>query len=157
VYPVLPAQSLGTHRVFHKVIAQLKFRISRNRVSFLHSVSAYWQALLSALEGNATDCATSLPPPVIRAVIGGLDVIERDSGPLESLRSNIKYLKGQLRALGHEVKSDAPITPLRVPADMDMRAAFAKFEDLGIFVNSIEYPALPITKQEFRISLLATH
>ena len=26
---------------------------SRNRVSFLHSVSAYWQALLSALEGNA--------------------------------------------------------------------------------------------------------
>ena len=26
---------------------------SRNRVSFLHSVRAYWQALLSALEGNA--------------------------------------------------------------------------------------------------------
>ena len=33
---------------------------SRNRVSFLHSVSAYWQALLSALEGNATDCAASI-------------------------------------------------------------------------------------------------
>ena len=28
---------------------------SRNRVSFLQSVSAYWQALLSALEGNTTD------------------------------------------------------------------------------------------------------
>lgn len=101
--------------------------------------------------------STSLPPPVIGAVLGGLDVIEHDSGPLESLRSNIKYLKGQLRALGHEVRSDAPIIPLRVPADMDMRAASAKFEDLGIFVNSIEYPAVPITKQEFRISLMATH
>ncbi len=33
---------------------------SRNRVSFLHSVSEYWQALLSALEGNATDCAVSI-------------------------------------------------------------------------------------------------
>src|SRR5260370_10901530 len=33
---------------------------SRNRVSFLQSVSAYWQALLSALEGNATDCAASI-------------------------------------------------------------------------------------------------
>src|SRR5271157_6091422 len=33
---------------------------SRNCVSFLQSVSAYWQALLSALEGNATDCAASI-------------------------------------------------------------------------------------------------
>jgi hypothetical protein len=33
---------------------------SRNRVSFLHVVSAYWQALLSTLEGNATDCAASI-------------------------------------------------------------------------------------------------
>jgi hypothetical protein len=29
---------------------------SRNRESFFQSVSGYWQALLSALEGNATDC-----------------------------------------------------------------------------------------------------
>src|SRR5450755_2606340 len=33
---------------------------SRNRGSFLQSVSAYWQAWLSALEGNATDCAASI-------------------------------------------------------------------------------------------------
>jgi hypothetical protein len=33
---------------------------SRNRVSFLQSVSAYWQALLSALEGKATDFAASI-------------------------------------------------------------------------------------------------
>ena len=35
-------------------------RVVRNRVSFFQSVSAYWQALLSALEGNATDCAASI-------------------------------------------------------------------------------------------------
>ena len=33
---------------------------SKKRVSFFQSVSAYWQALLSALEGNATDCAASI-------------------------------------------------------------------------------------------------
>src|SRR6266496_2133432 len=33
---------------------------STNLVSFLHSVSAYWQALLSALEGKAMDCAISI-------------------------------------------------------------------------------------------------
>jgi hypothetical protein len=33
---------------------------SKKRVSFLHSASAYWQALLNALEGKAADCAASI-------------------------------------------------------------------------------------------------
>jgi hypothetical protein len=33
---------------------------SKKRVSFFQSVSAYWQALLSELEGNARDCAVSI-------------------------------------------------------------------------------------------------
>jgi len=33
---------------------------SKKRVSFFRSASAYWQALLSALEGKAADCAASI-------------------------------------------------------------------------------------------------
>ena len=33
---------------------------SKKQVSFFHSASAYWQALLSALEGNAADRAASI-------------------------------------------------------------------------------------------------
>ena len=44
----------------HRLLLSSSSGYSRNRVSFLHSVSAYWQALLSALEGNATDCAASI-------------------------------------------------------------------------------------------------
>src|SRR5437773_9224508 len=33
---------------------------SKKRVSFFHSVNAYLQAFLSALEGNAIDCAASI-------------------------------------------------------------------------------------------------
>jgi hypothetical protein len=33
---------------------------SKKRVSFFHSPSAYWQALLSALKGKAADCAASI-------------------------------------------------------------------------------------------------
>ncbi len=33
---------------------------SKKRVSFFPSASAYWQALLSALEGKAADCAASI-------------------------------------------------------------------------------------------------
>ena len=59
---------------------------SRNRASFLHSVScaravvtwidtsvrAYWQALLSALEGNATDCAASSIVLLTAAVVASM-------------------------------------------------------------------------------------
>ncbi len=40
VYPILPTQSHGTHRILRKVVAQLKLRYSKNRVSFLQRVSA---------------------------------------------------------------------------------------------------------------------
>jgi hypothetical protein len=33
---------------------------SKKRVSLFQSMSAYWQALPSALEGNATDCAAAI-------------------------------------------------------------------------------------------------
>jgi len=34
---------------------------SKKRVSFFHSVSAYWQALLIALEGNTHDSVQTVP------------------------------------------------------------------------------------------------
>src|SRR4029077_1476937 len=37
---------------------------SKKRVSFFHSASAYWQALLSALEGNAIDSAVLMLPQI---------------------------------------------------------------------------------------------
>jgi glycine C-acetyltransferase len=102
--------------------------------------------------------STSLPPPVVGAILGGLDVLERDRSPLDSLRANVRYLRGRLRDLGHEVSGDeTPIIPLRVPPEMDMRVASKKFEERGIFINSIEFPAVPISKQQFRISVMATH
>src|ERR1700730_12357659 len=51
--PVLPTQSHGTHGILRKVMLSSSSGYSRNRVGFLQRVSAYWQALLSALEGNA--------------------------------------------------------------------------------------------------------
>jgi len=46
---------------------------------------------------------------------------------------------------------------LRVPVGMDIRKAGYKFHEMGIFMNSIEYPAVPVSQQRFRISLMATH
>ena len=43
-----------------KLVLSSNSGYSKKRVSFFHSASAYWQALLNALEGNATGCAASI-------------------------------------------------------------------------------------------------
>ena len=40
---------------------------------------------------------------------------------------------------------------------MDMRKASCFFHQKNIFINPIEYPAVPVELQRFRISLMSTH
>ena len=38
-----------------------------------------------------------------------------------------------------------------------MRKAAGLFAEREIFLNAIEYPAVPVSQQRFRISIMATH
>jgi len=40
---------------------------------------------------------------------------------------------------------------------MDVPKAASKFQELGIFVNYVPYPAVPENEQRFRVSLMANH
>ena len=40
---------------------------------------------------------------------------------------------------------------------MSIRQAAQRFHESGIFVNSVEYPAVPLNEQRFRVSIMATH
>ena len=40
---------------------------------------------------------------------------------------------------------------------MDIRKAAYLFHLKNIFINPVEYPAVPANKQRFRISIMATH
>lgn len=101
--------------------------------------------------------SASLPPPVIGAVLAGLDVIENEPELIQSLHENVKYAASGLQNLGFDVTPQAAIIALRVPPQMNIRKAARHFHEAGIFVNSIEYPAVPVDQQRFRISLMATH
>jgi glycine C-acetyltransferase len=69
----------------------------------------------------------------------------------------VQYAANGLRAVGFDVRPDAAIIPVLVPIGMNIRAAAYEFHKRGIFLNSIEYPAVPISQQRFRISIMATH
>ena len=83
--------------------------------------------------------------------------MEREPERFRQLWDNVAYANEGLRDLGFSLKSESPIFPLIVPVGMDLREAAHRFHEAGIFVNSIEYPAVPISQQRFRVSLMATH
>lgn len=101
--------------------------------------------------------SASLPPTVIATVLAGLDVVDREPERLEELHDNVRYAAEGLRKLGLNVHPQAAIVAVRVPETMNIREAAYRFHDAGIFVNSIEYPAVPVNQQRFRISIMATH
>jgi glycine C-acetyltransferase len=101
--------------------------------------------------------SASLPPVSIASVLACLDVIENAPELLNKLWDNINYTASSLKEIGIDVEPQSAIIPLRVPVGMDLRKAAVKFHDKGIFINSIEYPAVPISQQRFRISIMAAH
>jgi len=101
--------------------------------------------------------SASLPPTAIATVLAGMEILDREPELLERLRRNIAYAAGGLRNLGFDIAPASAILPLRVPSWMNIRRAARKFHERGIFVNSVEYPAVPLSQQRFRISMMATH
>jgi glycine C-acetyltransferase len=101
--------------------------------------------------------SASLPPVVVAAVLAGLDVLEREPERIERLRGNVRYAAAALARLGLRLAPEAAILTLRAPRGMDVRRAAARFHEAGIFLNSVEYPAVPRDEQRLRISLMASH
>ncbi len=101
--------------------------------------------------------SASLPPVVIAAALAGLDVIEKEPWLRQRLYDNVRYAADGFRKLGFSVDPQAAIIALRVPETMNIRQAALRFHEAGIFVNSAEYPAVPLHEQRFRISMMATH
>ncbi len=102
--------------------------------------------------------SASLPPQVVAAVLAGLDLLEREPQIHARLWENIRYTAEGLRRLGFDIgEPETAIIPLHLPMTMNIRRAAFRFHKMGIFLNTIEYPAVPVSKQRFRISLMATH
>jgi glycine C-acetyltransferase len=101
--------------------------------------------------------SASLPPTVVATVLAALDVMEKEPELISRLKENVNYTDKCLKHLGFPSNNLTPIFPLIVPAEMNIRKAAYDFHQKGIFINSVEYPAVPKTQQRFRISIMATH
>jgi glycine C-acetyltransferase len=101
--------------------------------------------------------SAALPPLTLAAVLAGIDVIENEPWLRLRLLENARYAVEKLRPFGLTTNPEAAIVALQVPEWMDMRKANYHIHERGIFLNAIEYPAVPEGSQRFRISLMAAH
>lgn len=102
--------------------------------------------------------STSIPPASVAAVMASLDLLEQEPGIHERLLHLMAYTARGLRTLGFEVpEPESAIIALMAPEGLDVRSAVRDLHRRGVFLNTIEYPAVPVNQQRFRISLMATH
>jgi glycine C-acetyltransferase len=101
--------------------------------------------------------SASLPPMSLAAVLAGLDVIEREPERRTQLHDICNYARKRLENFDFYAKPDAAIIALSVPQHMDIRRIAYQVHECGIFLNAIEYPAVPLDQQRFRISLMSEH
>jgi glycine C-acetyltransferase len=106
---------------------------------------------------NSYVFSTALPPMVMAAVLGGLEVLAEEPQLRTQVLDNVKYTVAGLKKIGVEVHAPAAILAIRVPPEMNIRQAWRRFDDAGLFVGVVEYPAVALNAQRFRISLMSTH
>ena len=101
--------------------------------------------------------SAAVPPMTLAAVSAGLDLIEKMPELRDQLKDLLRYARMKLRPFGFYAHPEAAIIALQVPAWMDIRKANHKIHQQGIFLNAIEYPAVPLRQERFRISLMTDH
>lgn len=101
--------------------------------------------------------SASLPPVTIAAVLAGIDVIENEPWRRMQLKKNVSFLTRKLKRFGITTPPQAGIIALNVPQGANIRKMANDFNHEGVFLNAIEFPAVPADKQRFRISISANH
>jgi glycine C-acetyltransferase len=101
--------------------------------------------------------SAAIPPTVIAAVLGGLEVMEQEPWLQQQLLENTRYAVEKLAAYEFCATPQAAIICLKVPPKMEIRKAALLFHERDIFINAIEYPAVAANRQRFRISIMTTH
>ncbi len=101
--------------------------------------------------------SASLPPMILSAVLAGLDIMEKEPERRHRLMEISNYAKRRLSGFSFYAKPGAAIFAITVPPLLEIRKAAYKIHECGIFLNAIEFPAVPVDKPRFRISLMSEH
>lgn len=100
----------------------------------------------------------NLPPAVVAATLGAIEVMETEPDIHRNLLRNIKYMKKHLEYIGFNVENtESAIIPILVGDNLLLRKIDKRLHEKGIYLSAIPYPAVPKGQSRFRLTVMATH
>jgi len=102
--------------------------------------------------------STTHPPAVVGALLGALELIEKEPERIGRLWENTRYFKAELARLGYDtLGSQTPITPVLFgEAPLAFEASRMLLEE-GVFAVGIGFPTVPRGKARIRNIVTAAH
>jgi glycine C-acetyltransferase len=104
---------------------------------------------------SAWNFSCSPSPPVVSALMKSLEVATRDSSLRDKMWENTHYLKAGLDSLGLDTgQSQSQVIPVIIGQSGEKLFTFAEqMQKRGLFLQPIDYPAVPAHARRFRISV----
>lgn len=102
--------------------------------------------------------STAPTPQVTASLIEALNVIETEPELREQLWANIRYFRENILRVGYDIgNAETAIFPLIVGDDLKVKEMCRRCHELGLYVNPVQYPAVPQRLARVRISLMSNH
>ncbi len=100
--------------------------------------------------------SASLPPTVVATALAGIDFLEAHPERVRQLRDNVRYMVEGLQAAGFRIHCESAVIPIFLPPGLSVSDTVLRLHREGLFVNGVEYPAVPRSRQRLRLSVMAT-
>ncbi len=103
--------------------------------------------------------SAALPPAMVAASLAVLELMESDTTQRLRLERNIDRFNDGLRHMGITTPAQrkSPIIPIVIGDQERMSKMNETLLDLGVYVNCILFPAVPVDACRFRFSITANH
>ncbi len=102
--------------------------------------------------------STAPTPQVTASLIKALDIVENDKERRANLWRNIKHFRENLIKLGFDLgNSETAIFPIVIGDDQKVKEACKMLHEKGIYVNPVQYPAVPKRLSRVRMSIMSEH
>lgn len=102
--------------------------------------------------------STAPTPQTVGSLIAALDVIETEPELRAQLWDNINYFKENVVSLGYDIgDAQTAIFPLIIGDGLKVRDMCRRCHELGLYINPVQYPAVPERLSRLRLSLMTSH
>ena len=102
--------------------------------------------------------SNALPPPIVKAAMKALELVDQSSELRDRLHANAKRMRAGLEGAGFQVKpGQHPILPVML-GDAALATRMAdKLLERGIYVIGFSYPVVPQGQARIRLQMSAAH